>query len=113
MLHLRDLHCFMLVYESRSFSRAADNLDTVQSMVSTRIQRLENFVGAPLFVRLHRGVVSTEKGELLYQHAKRVLRDVADLEHALRGDAKRGGRADAKRALRDMADLGNALGGDA
>ena len=113
MLHLRDLHCFMLVYESRSFSRAADNLDTVQSMVSTRIQRLETFVGAPLFVRLHRGVVSTEKGEVLYQHAKRVLRDVADLEDALRGDPKRVVRADAKRSLREITDLGSALSGDA
>jgi hypothetical protein len=37
-------------------------------------------------VRLHRGVASTEKGELLYQHAKRVLHDVAELESALRSD---------------------------
>jgi DNA-binding transcriptional LysR family regulator len=28
--------------------------------------------------------VSTEKGELLYQHAKRVLRDVAELESVFR-----------------------------
>jgi LysR family transcriptional regulator, nitrogen assimilation regulatory protein len=105
MLHLRDLYCFTQVYETRSFSRAADSLDTVQSLISTRIQRLEQFVGAPLFVRLHRGVASTEKGELLYQHARRVLRDVADLESALRGDTKL--------ALHDIADLGRALGGDA
>jgi DNA-binding transcriptional LysR family regulator len=84
MLHLRDLYCFTLVYEARSFSKAADSLDTVQSLVSTRIQRLEQFIGAPLFVRLHRGVVSTDKGELLYHHAKRVLQDVAQLESAFR-----------------------------
>ena len=76
MLHLRDLHCFMQVYEARSFSKAADSLDTVQSLVSTRIQRREEFIDAQLFVRLHRGVVSTDRGELLYWHAKRVLRDV-------------------------------------
>lgn len=84
MLHLRDLKCFVQVYETRSFSKAAERLDTVQSLVSTRIQRLEQFLGTPLFVRLHRGVASTEKGELLYQHAKRVLRDVAELESAFR-----------------------------
>ena len=84
MLHLRDLYCFTLVYEARSFSKAADSLDTVKSLVSTRIQRLEQFIGAPLFVRLHRGVVSTDKGELLYHHAKRVLQDVAQLESAFR-----------------------------
>ena len=84
MLHLRDLFCFTRVYETRSISKAADSLDTVQSLVSTRIQRLEQFVGAPLFVRLHRGVVSTHKGEELYHHAKRVLHDVEELETALR-----------------------------
>ena len=90
MLHLRDLSCFLLVYELRSFSRAADVLDTVQSLVSVRIQRLEQFVGAPLFRRLHRGVVPTPKGELLYHYAKLVLRDVSELESAVRlNDAPR------------------------
>jgi DNA-binding transcriptional LysR family regulator len=84
MLHLRDLHCFILVYELHSFSRAADNLDTVQSLISTRIQRLELFIGAPLFLRLRRGVLPTRRGELLYQHAKRVARDIAELESAVK-----------------------------
>jgi LysR family transcriptional regulator, nitrogen assimilation regulatory protein len=84
MLHLRDLHCFVLVYELQSFSRAADSLDTVQSMMSTRIQRLEQFIGAPLFLRLRRGVLPTRKGDQLYEHAKRVVRDVAELESAVR-----------------------------
>ena len=84
MLHLRDLHCFVLVYELHSFSRAADSLDTVQSMISTRIQRLEQFIGAPLFLRLRRGVLPTRKGDQLYQHAKRVARDIAELESAVK-----------------------------
>ena len=84
MLHLRDLHCFVLVYELHSFSRTADSLDTVQSMISTRIQRLEQFIGAPLFLRLRRGVMPTRKGDQLYQHAKRVVRDVAELESAVK-----------------------------
>jgi len=84
MLHLRDLHCFVLVYELHSFSRTADSLDTVQSMISTRIQRLEQFIGAPLFLRLRRGVLPTRKGDQLYQHAKRVVRDVAELESAVK-----------------------------
>lgn len=84
MLHLRDLHCFVLVYELHSFSRTADSLDTVQSMISTRIQRLEQFIGAPLFLRLRRGVLPTRKGDQLYQHAKRVVRDIAELESAVK-----------------------------
>ena len=84
MFHLRDLQCFVQVYESRSFSRAADKLDTVQSQVSLRIQRLEQFTATRLFVRLPRGVVPTAKGELMYKHATRVLSDIADLETAIR-----------------------------
>jgi DNA-binding transcriptional LysR family regulator len=83
MLQLRDLHCFVQVYEFRSFSRAAENLDTVQSQVSARIQRLEQFTDARLFDRLHRSVAPTKKGEVLYWHAKRVLQEVADLEMGL------------------------------
>ena len=84
MFHLTDLQCFVLVYELRSFSRAADTLDTVQSQVSVRIRRLEQFMDSQLFVRLHRGVVPTTKGELIYQHAKRVLAGVADLQSAVK-----------------------------
>jgi len=84
MLNLRDLLCFISVYESRSFSRAADGLDMVQSLVSTRIQRLEEFVGGPLFLRTRHGVLPTTRGELLYQHAKRVIHDVAELESAVK-----------------------------
>ena len=88
MYHFRDLQCFVTVYEQRSFSRAAAVLDTVQSQVSARIKRLEDSTEGQLFVRLHRGIVPTPKGELMYQHAKRVLNDVAALESAAKlGDA--------------------------
>jgi DNA-binding transcriptional LysR family regulator len=86
MLRLRDLYCFVKVYELRSFTRAADNLDTVQSQVSARIQRLEQLTDTPLFNRLHRCVAPTEKGEVLYQHAKRVLQELAELETVFKGE---------------------------
>jgi LysR family transcriptional regulator, transcriptional activator of the cysJI operon len=84
MFHFRDLQCFVTVYEQRSFSRAGAVLDMVQSQVSARIRRLEDFSETQLFVRLHRGIVPTRKGELLYQHAKRVLSDIAELEMAVK-----------------------------
>jgi len=84
MFHFRDLQCFVTVYEQRSFSRAGAVLDMVQSQVSARIRRLEDFSETQLFVRLHRGIVPTRKGELLYQHAKRVLNDIAELEMAVK-----------------------------
>jgi len=85
MFLLKDLQCFVAVYESGGFGRAADVLDSVQSQVSMRMSRLEKSVGAPLFERLHRGIKATAKGDLLYRHAKRVLSEVGDLETAMRG----------------------------
>jgi type II secretion system protein G len=85
MFHLKDLHCFAVVCELCSFSRAADTLETVQSQVSARVRRLEDFSGTELFVRLHRGVTPTPAGELMYAHAKRVLIDVAQMECAMKG----------------------------
>src|SRR5690349_1280161 len=84
VLHLNDLQCFLRVSELRSFSRAADSMDTVQSQVSTRIQRLERFAGTRLFARLPHGLRPNSNGDLFYQHAKRVLSDVAELETAVR-----------------------------
>jgi len=84
VLHLGDLQCFIVVYELRSFTRAADSLDTVQSQISARIHRLERFAGMPLFARLPHGIMPNHKGELLYEHAKRVLSRVSELETAVR-----------------------------
>lgn len=85
MFHLNDLACFVTVYESGGFGRAADVLDSAQSQVSLRIRRLESNIGHKLFVRLHRSIHPTAKGEILYRHAKRVLKDVNELESALKG----------------------------
>jgi len=87
MLNIRDLQCFVKVYELKSFSRAADALDTVQSQVSARVQRLEQNMETPLFVRLHRGVVPTAKGEVMFQYAQRVLLEVAAMESVAKAEA--------------------------
>ena len=84
MLDLKDLRCFVVVYETRGFGRAADFLNTAQSNVSVRVLRLERAIGAPLFERRHRSILTTAKGELLYRHAKRVLADIEEIETRFR-----------------------------
>lgn|SRR5512137_301641 len=83
ILHLNDLQCFVVAYELGSFSRAADNLDTVQSQISTRIHRLESFAGVRLFARLPHGIQPSGAGETFYQHAKRILSGISELESAV------------------------------
>ena len=83
MLDLKDLRCFIAVYETRGFGRAAKTLNTVQSNISDRIRRLENEVGTSLFDRLHRSIRPTPKGEVLYRYAVKVLQDISEMEAAI------------------------------
>jgi DNA-binding transcriptional LysR family regulator len=85
MLDLKDLRCFVATYELGGFVRAAKALNTVQSSVSSRVGRLEHMIGAPLFSRLHRTIAATERGDLLYAHAKKVLKLVDEMETAVKG----------------------------
>lgn len=84
MLDLKDLRCFVAVYECKGFARASGTLHIAQSNISVRVLRLERFIGASLFERRHRGILPTAKGELLYRHAKRVLGEVENLEATIK-----------------------------
>jgi LysR family nitrogen assimilation transcriptional regulator len=75
VLDLRTLRYFVQISESRSFSEAARRLHVAQPSLTRQIQNLEAELGAPLFLRQSRGVTLTEAGELLHEHAMRLLRD--------------------------------------
>ncbi len=83
-MDVKDLKYFVAAYEAKSFSRATIALDTVQSNVSLRIRNLEEFLGVTLFTRLHRSVLPTAQGEILYWYAKHVIDTLDETERALR-----------------------------
>ena len=68
------LKIFSAVAESGSVSKAAAELHYVQSNVTARIQRLEEELGAQLFVRSRQGMTLTSAGEVLMEYASRALR---------------------------------------
>jgi len=70
---LRQLEIFLKVAELRSFSKAAEAVNLAQASVSERIATLESMVGAKLLDRMGRTVTPTKAGELLLQHAQRLL----------------------------------------
>lgn len=72
-MDIKDLQYFVAVYEANGFTRASEQLHTVQSNVSARISDLEHFLGVPLFERHYRRIVPTGNAERLYQHAKGLL----------------------------------------
>ncbi|TKC92177.1 LysR family transcriptional regulator [Trinickia terrae] len=66
MLDIDAVRAFVLVADLRSFTRAADLLDTTQSAVSLKLKRLEAYLGKQLLERTPRSVrLSAEGGAFL------------------------------------------------
>ncbi len=61
-MDLRDLKTFLHLAESRHFGRSARAMHVSPSTLSRQIQRLEEDLGQPLFVRDNRTVTLTEAG---------------------------------------------------
>ena len=57
------IEAFVTAAETENFSEAARRLNVSKSVVTTRIQQLENYVGAPLFHRNTRNIQLSEVGE--------------------------------------------------
>lgn len=72
-MNLHDLEVFLAAARARSVTRAATELGTVQSNVTTRIRVLESDLGAQLFRRDHRGVELTAKGQELVPLAQQII----------------------------------------
>ena len=84
-MEVKDLRCFIAVYEAKNFAQAAATLHTVQSNVSAHIRKLEGMLGVELFERHRRGALPTGPGEHLYRYAKEVIALVDEAADALRG----------------------------
>jgi LysR family hydrogen peroxide-inducible transcriptional activator len=91
-MELHQLRYFMAVAEERSFTRAADKVRVAQPSLSQQIQKLEQELGCPLFDRMSRGAVLTERGVEFLPFVRRALRELRDGQHAVstRGDARGG-----------------------
>jgi len=67
------LKAFVAVADSRSFTRAATQLNRTQSAVSMQIKRLEERIGVELFNRTKASVDLSSAGEGLLGYARRIL----------------------------------------
>jgi DNA-binding transcriptional LysR family regulator len=72
-LDIELLRAFVVVAETRNFTRAAQRLGRVQSAVSMQIKRLEELLNARLLERSHRSVTLTSQGEVVLRYAHRVM----------------------------------------
>ena len=72
-MELSQLEAFLEAVERGSFRRAAEALLLSQPSLSTRIQRLEDALGVPLFHRMARGVRLTDMGRTFLPFAQRSM----------------------------------------
>jgi DNA-binding transcriptional LysR family regulator len=77
-----DLRVFEAVARLGGMSRAAAELNTVQSNVTARIRQLEQDLGVALFQRHSRGVALTAAGQRLLPHALRAQHVLAEARRA-------------------------------
>lgn len=76
-MNLVQLRYFVRVAEMGSFSKAAIELDVAQPALSRQVRLLETDLRVTLLQRTGRGVLLTEAGKRLYEHAIGILQLVA------------------------------------
>lgn len=89
MLEIRDLQLFLDVVDSGTISAGAERSGLSLSAASVRISSLERRLQVTLLERGRRGVLVTDSGQLLADHARDVLDRANDLEAALAPRAHR------------------------
>jgi DNA-binding transcriptional LysR family regulator len=84
MLNFHQLTTFVTVISEGSMTAAADKLYLTQPAVSQQIRNLEEELGVELLVRGVRQIKATTQGEILYEHARRILQQVQQAEIAIK-----------------------------
>lgn len=84
MLELRQLRYAITTADQRSFARAALTFNMKQSTLSQRVTRLEDQLGFKLFERTTRGARPTEASKPFLDAARRIIRDIDELQNRAR-----------------------------
>lgn len=80
-MDIAELHAFVVVAETASFSNAAEQLFITQPAVSKRIAALEDELDTALFDRIGRRVQLTEAGNELLPKSREILAQLNDLKN--------------------------------
>lgn len=82
-MEFQSLKLFLDIAQTRSFIRCAEKNYITASTLTRHIQRMEEELGQPLFVRDNRQVHLTEAGEKFLEFAKQSWTDWQQLQHKL------------------------------
>ena len=86
-MDLRQLRYFIALAETGNFHRAAERLNMAQPPLSVAIRKLEEELGAPLFVRESRGVRLTDAGRAALPTARAAIEQAALVRDVVRQGA--------------------------
>jgi DNA-binding transcriptional LysR family regulator len=84
MNHFLAIEAFVRVAEASSFAEAARQLGVAGSIVTSRVQQLEKFIGSPLFHRSTRHVRLSEIGEAYYKECAEAVSQLNSLTDQMR-----------------------------
>jgi len=79
-LDIKQLQYFIAVSEQMNFSKAAERLHISQPSLSNAIKKLEHEIGSPLLDRNTRNLQLTEAGEVLFERAKVIVKNMEVLK---------------------------------
>ncbi|SHG87261.1 transcriptional regulator, LysR family [Thermosyntropha lipolytica DSM 11003] len=82
-MNINLLKTYIRVVETQNLSKTAEEFGLSQPAVTKQIQALEDMYGVLLLERSGRRLKPTEAGEVLYQHAREVLKAVEKTERAM------------------------------
>jgi LysR family nitrogen assimilation transcriptional regulator len=83
-LDVRQLRYFVRIIETRSFTKAAEQLHIAQPALGLQIRKLEEELGVKLMIRHSRGIEPTEAGELLCAEARDILGRITETARRVR-----------------------------
>jgi DNA-binding transcriptional LysR family regulator len=75
-IDLLDVLAFVRVVETGAFSRAAERMGMAKSILSRRVARLEEQLGARLLTRSAQGAQPTDVGQAYYERASMILAEL-------------------------------------
>jgi DNA-binding transcriptional LysR family regulator len=82
-MDIQNIRAFLMVAETRSFSRAAEKLFITQPAISKRIATLEFALDCQLFDRLGKNIQLTQAGEALIPSYQRILAEISESERII------------------------------
>src|SRR5690554_2880017 len=80
-LDVAALQTLRVVYDTASFTRAAELLEVNQSTISYTMDRLRHMFDDPLFLRSGRGIVATTRCAELAERAREILSQLDAIRH--------------------------------